>query len=277
MAVEDPVGELIKFLPPTLDVANGDSFSLTWIDGEEIDQSEPEPPFGTITHIATTPDEIFPFDHGNDPVTQQTSDTITFQSGTDIYELTEKDAVDDSSSISATVNGSSTTLEEGTDYELVDTVDEFIDEGNFLDSVEFLDGGTKPDDGTNFTITYDEWRSKRVAIVYERQTYHLALKAQRSLSSNNASATIDYPKSRLAKQLGESLLEDLFLKHGDHIGSTEGMRLHGFQPVGQMSTREGSSTSIWAVDIEITNRRTMSPGDLHRYIGSPKVTIDPSK
>jgi hypothetical protein len=72
----------------------------------------------------------------------------TFHTGTTEYPLTEL-PVSSIGAVSGTVSGNPYTFVQGTDYVLTDA-----DGDGFRDSVDWSLGGTDPDDGTNFAVTY---------------------------------------------------------------------------------------------------------------------------
>ena len=75
------------------------------------------------------------------------SETLTYQSGTDQYSLTYLPALNDDSSVT---DNSGDTYVAGTDYEIVDTNNDGVN-----DSIDWSIGGSTPDDTEDFTVSYE--------------------------------------------------------------------------------------------------------------------------
>lgn len=88
---------------------------------------------------------------GDEPdVTTGNTKTITYESGTDEYKVDDALVTDGITQVTGTLNGSSHTFVEGTDYEEVD-----VRADGVINGIDWGIGGDNPDDGTDFTVTYD--------------------------------------------------------------------------------------------------------------------------
>lgn len=83
-------------------------------------------------------------------VTTGLTDTITYESGTAQYIVDDAMITNGITQVTGTVNGSSTTFTEGTDFEEVD-----VRGDGQINGIDWSIGGSSPDDGTDFTVTYD--------------------------------------------------------------------------------------------------------------------------
>lgn len=210
-------------LPSPLTVENGDQIGIEWQPSYEAFRGStasgneaPPAPYGTFQFLSHVPIDQFLRDT---PVqtTQTQTDTITFNTGTDVYQVTQR-AIDNTQAtiLTATVGGFPATLTEDTDYEVHSTADYTTN-----DAVKFLDGGTKPDDGTTFTIQYEHILFTLGRVNHERYTYRLMLFIG-NLASGTNGATKTYPKSYLARQLGEALVEEWMKLRGTSMTTTPG-------------------------------------------------------
>jgi uncharacterized phage protein gp47/JayE len=80
------------------------------------------------------------------------NEQITFSSGTNIYSLSKGVQMinDGITEVDGKVSGNDTVFTEGTDYEEIDNDSDTSD-----DSIDWGQGGAKPDDGSDFFVTYE--------------------------------------------------------------------------------------------------------------------------
>lgn len=83
----------------------------------------------------------------------------------DVYRLGREPVDASTVTVEATVNGSTTTLTQGVDYDVVDNDGDGMD-----DSIDFSVGGDNPDDETVWDITYDLVTSSSETITYQNGT-----------------------------------------------------------------------------------------------------------
>ena len=88
---------------------------------------------------------------GDEPDVQSgQTHTETFESGVDEYIIDDAMITDGITEVTGTLNGSAHTFVEGTDYEEID-----VRADGVINGIDWSLGGDTPDDGTDFTVTYD--------------------------------------------------------------------------------------------------------------------------
>lgn len=246
---------LVKNLPKSLTLASGDTFSIEWVDGLTRHEEE-TPPYASFSPVSKVPQR--PSDIAlTGKITEdrkQTTDTITFKSGTDIYQVTERDILD-LNSVTGTFNGSSHEFTIDGDVEKFSTANY-----ETYDSVKWMDSGDKPDDGTDFTVDYDHRIYKIHRRNYERLTYRLAVHAK-DLDSNHSSASKRYAAWDLAHQLGDALVEELTLLKGSALDNDGNLKFKDFEDYGSINLEEGESTAVNVFDITMTRWKDIFEAD----------------
>lgn len=88
---------------------------------------------------------------GDEPdVNAGLTETVTYNSEKEKYIIDEGLITDGISQVDGTLNGSAHTFTEGTDYDEVD-----VRADGVINGIDWGIGGDSPDDGTDFTVTYD--------------------------------------------------------------------------------------------------------------------------
>lgn len=209
----------------------------------------------------------------------QTSDDITFTAGTLVYQVTERD-IDSVNSLTATVNGSSQALTEDTDFKVHSTAAYTTD-----DAIKFLDDGTKPDDGTTFTVDYDHRKVFKPVTMRWDLTFRLVLRVPQ-LANNDRGASQDYPiPARLGISLQDALVRKLGALQGTNLWPTAGQDpqasnpaseegsfvLHNVQAMGRLPVPDDGSIFEPTVDVRCS-RYGVEGGDKVRVAGKTLVT-----
>lgn len=264
----DIAARLVENLPNSLTLPSGDTFTIDWVDGLARHEDK-EPPYGSFSPVTTVPQR--PRDlklRGAVTETSRTaSDTITFSSGTDVYQVTERD-ITSLNEVTGTLNGSDHTFTIDTDVEKHSTPDYEV-----FDAVKWLDGADSPDDGTDFTVEYDHRIYEIHRRNYERITYRLAVHGK-ELSQSDTNASQPYAAWDLAYQLGDALAEELTLLKGSALDDDGNLKLKSFENYGSINLEEGESTAVNPFDITMIRWKDILEADV-RSIEDNIVKMDP--
>jgi uncharacterized phage protein gp47/JayE len=135
---------------------NGNSHTFV----EDTDYQE----WNTSAGNTTTPHDAIDWSLGGDDpdVNTGSTQTIEYVSGTDEYLVDDALITDGITNVEGTLNGSSHTFTEGTDYEEVD-----VRADGVINGIDWAQGGDTPDDETEFTVTYDEGTSFNVTYLLQ--------------------------------------------------------------------------------------------------------------
>lgn len=267
VGVVDEMGAVAVFLPPTVTVANGDVIKIDVHPAKEYHRQAPYP-YLTFersrsgSRLIRSKDILEPEEISSDETA-----TPTYQTGQDVYRVTERDIVA-VTELLATVGGvDDTELDEGTDFEIYTTPGLFGP-----DAIRFLPGGTAPDAGTPFTLSYTARRLSRMHQMIVDQTWRLELHtkdlkrdADIPVPADRRGATVSYVKSYLAQQLADGLAAFLDTNRGKNLVTADPVRGTQFrvvevQDLGELPVDEGESLVRWGFDLVLRRRRLTAVG-----------------
>lgn len=189
-------------MPATLPLETGTaSPTIKWYLKEQfpqrtgnLDAGNLDWPNGIIEVIRSTPRNRQRYDKGGKKVPTSKVDTIAFATGTLRYLVTEQD-IEAVQSITGTLLGAAHTFVAGTDYTLSD---DNSDGG--LDTIVWTSGGDKPDNATNFVVTYTHKLYTRLWGMDGRMAVRATIRCkERSIGSRA------YSREMLAETLGDAL------------------------------------------------------------------------
>lgn len=150
------VEKLIAGLPKTLTMRNGDVLKVHVETAQSVRTGlEGKYPAIVIHDVTDAPAHDNPPD-GLLATNPDDTTAVTFQfayaTGTLDYAVAERDIVPGTDTLTGTAGGGARTFIRATDYELVDANGD-----GALDTVRFLAGGTKPDNGTTVTLAHSHY------------------------------------------------------------------------------------------------------------------------
>lgn len=197
------------------------------------------------------------YDKGAKKVPTSQVDPIAFVTGTLSYLVTQQD-VEAVQSVTGTVGGSPHTFVVDTDY----TVEDTNDDGG-LDSIVWTSGGTKPDNATNFTVTYTHRMYTRLWGMDGRMAVRAIIRCKKA----DNFATKDYFKSTLAETMGDAL--EMYLRrnsgkvlvkpHASTPVTLTGTAVLGLVlSAGPMLVDDSDTVAGWAVDFQVRLSRVFA-------------------
>lgn len=255
---------LRQWLPDTLPVAvkgsgqtQEDITIQQWHERNEDLKPDDPKVYGEFSRVSATP-HIFQPRASQEDSSREVSQTFTFDASQLDYRVLERDIIPGTVTLTATVNGSSQTLVEDTDFEVTTNPDSL-----HPDTITFLDGGTKPDDGTDFTVDFDRFLIELNNIKQELVNYRFLLHVGDVYASDNLGASVNYPKSELADMLGQSL-ELWFNEQMDNRFSGV-FTLMGVSPFPAPTTAVSENMLTIPVDVRFSMLKAYAVAEVERF------------
>lgn len=236
------------WLPKELTVANGDSFDIKWHDEDEYHKRE-DAPYGTFRVMVITPGRLMK-SFKREMRLIQDSDVFAYDPDAPYYQVEARD-IREIVSVVGTKDGQPHTFVANTDY-IADS-----SPGYSLtdDAVYWVDGGAKPDAGTQFQVTY----KYPLIDIYHAQFSNISIRITihaTELRAGQRGATADYAKSRLCGQLWEALFAYLTLQRGINLGPTQGSFVfNNATEINIMRTDKGESIARKSIDLSWSRRQ----------------------
>lgn len=264
MTVINIFEELVSFLPSSLTVANGDSFGIDWSPALEGDIDTGAPPYGTFRFVGTDVTDPFPLHNGYVESTQSQTDTFTFDDTEDIYQVSERHI----NSITSVEDASGDTFTEGTDFEVFSTSDYTTD-----DAIQWLDGGSTPDDGEDFDVKYEHILVSRSVEMRQFLTYRLVFKVA-EVPSSDAEASKFYYKTYLGQELMSALIEFFDKNDGAPLisGSEPLLYFSDYANFGRTNIDDADDIARYVIDIRLNRKREVTKDATFRVTGKHLIT-----
>lgn len=257
---------IVRHLPKTLTAYNGDSFTIDWLDAAEL-VTYPDAPFGTFYIMPMAPEGPAARHGGIRYDAVSTSDVHAYSDGTITYPFSE-DPIHINSVVGTLLGNAGHTFVPGVDYVTGHTVGK-----DFVPTyIKWLSGGDKPDDATNFTVTYDYPDVVTSQVSRGKITVRLTLYVS-ALDNGENGASQYWPKSRLAVALGDDLFAQLRAIQGANMisGTTGELTAGPVAPLGIMDIDPADTLARYTCDLrlrrlhihETVERRTASVTDIN--------------
>lgn len=238
---------IVKEMPENLKVGADTIGPIKWYD-EDLDIEEDEFPKATFKRIGRR--HLAQGLQGGVYAQNTTShsDVIAFVSGTNDYQVSERDIVA-ITSVTGTRLGGAYTFVQGTDYERVKT-----DAYDTYNAVRWKDGGNKPDNGTNFTINYTRRVLDKKGLDYVKHTFRVTLKVK-DLAATEKGATAAITATRLIEQMMQALEDHLSLNRGKALDALNGISLAEHMSFGPVGANPGEGFLKGVMELTIHERR----------------------
>lgn len=256
----DEITEIIKFLPDSLTTDRGDTFDMTW--GREKTKVENDPPGGVISFVGENETQGTRWEDQEDG-TQNQQDTFTFDTSQDVYQVTERDIA----SVNSVDDASGDSYVEDTDFEIHSTADYTTD-----DAIKWLDGGSSPDDGEDFTVDYEHF------VFFDRHSKKGDLVVQIAILAESIEiGTNYYDKLQLAKVLASALEEYFMDNRGARLkslgNSNYAMKIRGADTFGTPVPAEGDTLGIFPVNVGFGLIKKSVEDDPEKRIGAVETDL----
>jgi hypothetical protein len=289
--VIDIVAGLVKLLPETFTIANGDVIGddgsgVKAFDAEE-DVARPAYPYITVQRLPQPRISQFnEFFEAKVKLVDQTDrlyagatpgdgavgeaalgEPVTPEGATPtIYPLSQKD-VSSIVAVEASVGGSYVTLA-SSNYQIVEL------EGYTTGSaIEFT--GAAPDAGTTFTVSYKHKLYQVTNANQVRHTLRLFVWCG-PLAPGARGATVFYPKSRLAEQLSQAVLGALARVQGQALDSGNTAKIGAAASIGTIPTDQAESFMRAAIDVLVHQHQRvviLEAEAVGRIVAAPEATV----
>lgn len=271
--MSDPQTEILDvkrlvgaWLPKELKSAYDDTFVIKWQDEEEYAE-RPKAPFATFRFMNPVQGRTIK-NFRKDRRQVQTTETFTFADGQPDYQVATRD-IDVIVSVTGTLAGVDHTFVQGTDYEKASSPNYTFSS----DLLHWIDGGAKPDDDTDFVLTYKYVVIDFFSAQNSTEVVRLTLHVTDLKMNTDAGISRDYVKNRLCDQLYEGLMAFLTNNSGKNLAPNQGSLVYrGAQQINNLRSDKGESLSRRAVDIAFVRRQIVYRETAPR-IGSVPVPV----
>lgn len=234
----DVATALHGMLPKQLRMPNGDLITIDWYDGDPTQKLEPRNyPYGIFTRISKTPVGIPRYLSLQEIRLDADPETYTYDAdGDQVYPVVQRDIAGPVTGVEGTAGGVDHTFIENTDFEVV-SLEGYTTPG----AIEWLPGGTLPDDGTDFTIEYQHRMVDFLVVSRSILTYRLTMHCS-SLAIGQRGATVAYDRAILADFASDFLDEWLAVRKGSKLAGPNAelivgeMALSGRLPIDEDET-----------------------------------------
>jgi len=262
----DVAKHLLLFLPKTVRMPNGDAIPVNWYDAEEaIDYQKY--PYGTFyalpsPYVGNTHRFFGVQQYGDDEV----AETYTYASGVVDYQLQAADVFSVTSLI-GTVASAPHTFIQGVDFTITEAT------GYGTPSQVHWISGTRPDNGTAFTVTFRPRRGQSIDMVETYPTYRLTLTCS-DLPAGTNGATVAYSKTQVSQFAMDWLLMAFRMAQGKGIGPRpRDLIVRGVQGSGFMPVLESESVRRAWLDLQLC-RRMLPVREDFEFVGSAVIDLD---
>lgn len=253
-----------SFAPKVLATSFDDSFTIKWVDDDEYAKREAAP-YGTFRLGNPVPGRTVK-NYRKDYRLLSDTDIFTFAEAQTDYQVQFRD-IDAITSVNGIVGGSPHTFVDNIDYKDASSPNYNLSK----DVVRWLEDGTHPDEGTDFTVVYDypviDMFYAKYSMIPVRLILHVGDHQGIGLIVRK------YAKTRLGQQLYESLVGYLTANQGKELSGTAGaFVMNGVHEVNILRTDKAESLSRWVVDVQFNRRQLVFKETVPR-IGSAIPTV----